>query len=80
MWQQIRLHDVVSKYLVHEQSANLVGLNNYLLDAHRPTSGDWADLDEDEWVGVAAVILPVYFHRRIICRRREGSAYQRAGC
>jgi WD40 repeat protein len=45
---QIRLHDVVWKYLIHEQSANLAALNTCLLDAHRPSSGKWADLDEDE--------------------------------
>jgi hypothetical protein len=45
---QIRLHDVVWKYLVHEQSTNLARLNSYLLDAHRPPSGDWADLGENE--------------------------------
>jgi WD40 repeat protein len=45
---QIRLHDVVWKYLVHEQSVNLAALNTYLLDAHRPSSGDWADLAQDE--------------------------------
>jgi hypothetical protein len=45
---QIRLHDAVWKYLVHEQSANLAGLNNCLLDAHRPSSGDWADLGQNE--------------------------------
>src|SRR5262249_5072505 len=31
---RILLHDVVWKYLVHEQSATLAGLNNCLLDAH----------------------------------------------
>src|SRR6202030_3784338 len=45
---RIRLHDVVWKYLVREQSANLAGLNNRLLDAHRPSSRDWADLAQEE--------------------------------
>jgi hypothetical protein len=45
---RIRLHDVVWRYLVREQSANLARLNNRLLDAHRPSSGDWADLAQDE--------------------------------
>ena len=45
---RIRLHDVVWKYLVREQSANLAGLNNCLLDANRPLSGDWADLGQNE--------------------------------
>jgi hypothetical protein len=45
---QIRLHDMVWKYLVHEQSANLAELNHYLLNAHRPSSGEWADLDGDD--------------------------------
>jgi WD40 repeat protein len=45
---QIRMHDVVRKYLVYEQSAKLPAFNNCLLDAHHPPFGAWADLEQDE--------------------------------
>lgn len=43
----IHLHDVVRKYLAERQAVGIQRLHQRLLDAYRPTSGDWADLPLD---------------------------------
>jgi WD40 repeat protein len=46
--QTVRLHDVVRAYLMYRHAAEVQHLHAVLLDAHRPPSGIWADLSEDE--------------------------------
>jgi hypothetical protein len=44
----VRLHDVVRAYLNHTYLAELPDFHVALLDAHRPGTGHWADMAEDE--------------------------------
>lgn len=44
----LRLHDVVRSYLRHRVADRLGALHESFVDAHRPPSGDWWDLPDDE--------------------------------
>jgi WD40 repeat protein len=46
--QTIRLHDVVRGYLIREHASHLPPLHTRLLDACRPGSGRWADMENIE--------------------------------
>jgi WD40 repeat protein len=45
---RIRLHDVMRKYLIDQSGTGLPELHRQLIEAHRPPSGRWADLADDE--------------------------------
>lgn len=44
----VRLHDVVRNYLIHHGAKDLPALQKQFLDACKPTSGRWSDLDGEE--------------------------------
>ena len=50
----VRLHDVVRKYLIHEQGAHLPALHERLLNAHRPPSPEGAQLSVADWTALPA--------------------------
>jgi WD40 repeat protein len=45
---RIRLHDVMRKYLRDQNGAGLPMLHEQLIDAHRPSTGRWAGMPDDE--------------------------------
>ncbi len=56
----IRLHDVIHRFLQHSHASQLVAWHVMLLDAHRPMSGDWAEMPIDEpymWQHLAEHLL-----------------------
>ncbi|MFV9507425.1 MAG: NB-ARC domain-containing protein [Oscillochloridaceae bacterium umkhey_bin13] len=56
----IRLHDVIRRFLQHSHASQLVAWHVMLLDAHRPISGDWAEMPIDEpymWQHLAEHLL-----------------------
>ena len=51
---RIRLHDVIRKYLIHEQGEGLAALHARLLDAHRPPTHAGADASAADWAALPA--------------------------
>lgn len=78
----IRLHDVVRQYLQQAYVSQLIGWHIVLLDAHRPHSGNWADLSGSDpylWIHLAEHLVTIQADEELFSLTRNRMFSYRQG-